>query len=368
VRLRPEKNNQLSWNNQEELSLADTSLFWKRSLKSAAATVAPGWAKQPFKRAEQRDSQVLILAYHRVVASLAQAERDSIYGLVISAESFARHLEIVQERYDVLSMDEALQVFSGKRQGRRPAAVITFDDGYRDVYDNAWPVLQRMNLPAIVYVPTAFMGSNRILDHDRLYWLVLQARAARLDLTKPLEDAGLAPPVAARLATMRPVARVADALNYHPFVLRQAILQRLETALRDVAEPCPSHYELMSWAMIKEMANGGISFGAHSDHHLILTLESEASVDDELRRSKQRLEEQLQRPIRHFAYPNGYFNSTIKDMVARAGFASAVTTERVIAKRGDDTLALGRISLCEESTRGISGEYSEAIARLRLAA
>lgn len=124
----------------------------------------------------------------------------------------------------------------------------------------------------------------------------------------------------------------------------------------------------MSWEMIQEMADGGISFGAHSEHHLILTLESEATAKDELCRSKQRLEAQLQQPIRHFAYPNGYFNPTIKALAARAGFTSAVTTERVIARRGDDALALGRISLCEESTRGITGAYSEAIARLRLAA
>lgn len=172
--------------------MEQANLLWKRSLKSAAATVSHGWVRKKFKRAEQGDGQVLILAYHRVVASLAQAERDSIYGLVISAGSFARHLEIVQERYDVLSLDEALQILCGKRQSRRAAAVITFDDGYRDVYENAWPVLQRMGLPALVYVPTAFMGSNRRLDHDRLYWLVLQARLAGRDLVKPLEAAGIA--------------------------------------------------------------------------------------------------------------------------------------------------------------------------------
>ncbi len=344
------------------------NLFWKRSLKSVAAPLARGWtvARNTFASGADGNEQVVILAYHRVVASIAQAECDSIYGLVISTESFARHLEIVRAQYDVLSLDEALRVLSGERRLTRTAAVITFDDGYRDVYENAWPVLQRMGLPAIVYVPTAFMGRDRILDHDRLYWLVLQARAAGIDLKKPLEAAGLASQQTARLCAARQIAHVADALNHHPFVARQAILRCLEAALPDVQYP--ASYELMSWEMIRTMADDGISFGAHSDHHLILTLESEATVEDEIRRSKQCLEAQLNCGIRHFAYPNGYFNPTIKAMLARAGFASAVTTERTIATRGDDAMALGRISLCEESTRGITGTYSAAVARLRLAA
>ena len=349
----------------QEGKLHQVDLLLKRSLKSVVAPFSRGWSLT--RKPRKNDAaQVLILAYHRVVAHLAAAERDSIYGLVISTETFARHLELVQSQYDVLSLDEALLALSGERTLDRTAVVITFDDGYRDVYENAWPVLRRMGLPAVVYVPTAFMGSGQILDHDKLYWLVLQARAAGIDLQRPLQAAGVAPQQIARILSARHVAQVADALNYHPLATRQAILQRLEATLPDAAYP--TSYELMSWEMIREMADGGISFGAHSDRHLILTLEDEATSTREIRYSKYVLEEQLKRPIRHFAYPNGYSNAQIQAMVARAGFASAVTTERTIARRGDNAMTLGRISLCEESTRGITGAYSNAVARLRLAA
>ncbi|MFN0124949.1 MAG: polysaccharide deacetylase family protein, partial [Blastocatellia bacterium] len=94
----------------------------------------------------------------------------------------------------------------------------------------------------------------------------------------------------------------------------------------------------------------------------------EVAAEREIRRSKRVLEEQLQRPARHFAYPNGYYNQSIRHMVERAGFLSATTTNRALVRRGDDALTLGRISLCEESTRGITGKYSAAVAHLRLAA
>ncbi|MBS1809108.1 MAG: polysaccharide deacetylase family protein [Acidobacteria bacterium] len=342
-------------------------LFFKRSMKTVGAPFSRGWAKA--RQTRKNDvAQVLILAYHRVVASIAEAERNSIYGLVISTESFARHLEIVRSSYDILSLDEALLALRGGRSLDRPAAVITFDDGYRDVYDNAWPVLRQMGLPATVYVPTALMGSGQILDHDRLYWLSLQARAAGIDLRQPLHNAGITPQQSARILSARHMAQVADALNYHPLPMRQAILRCLEAALPEAASHYPASYELMSWEMIREMADGGISFGAHSDRHLILTLEDGATSEQEIHRSKQVLEAQLRRPVWHFAYPNGYCNPLIQAMVRRAGFASAVTTKRSIAQRGDDVMTLPRISLCEESTRGITGTYSEAVAHLRLAA
>lgn len=352
------------------MTLTQIELFGKRSLKSLAAPLSWGWTetRKSWRGAAEASGQVRILAYHRIVADIAQAERDSIYGLVISAESFRRHLELMLDTYEVVTMEEALKILRGEKQVERAAAVITLDDGYRDVYDHAWPVLQQLRLPAIVYVPTALIGTAQLLDHDRFYWLVRQAHERGLDLRAPLKAAGLSPERAASLCAARDVARVADQLNYQPLAVRQPILQSLEAALGNSAEDYPAEYQLLDWTMIREMAAGGITFGAHSDRHLILTLESEAAAEGEIRRSKRVLEEQLQVPIQHFAYPNGYYNDVVRQMVERAGFVSATTTERAMAKRGADPFTLGRISLCEESTRGITGKYSMAVARLRLTA
>lgn len=353
------------------MTLNQIELWSKRSIKSLAAPLSRGWTetRKSWQHAAAQTAQVQILAYHRVVADIEQAEREAIFGLVVSVETFTRHLELVQETYDVVTMEQTLAILRGEpHSGARPAVLITLDDGYRDVYECAWPVLRRMNVPAIVYVPTALIGTPQLLDHDRLYWLVRTAHERGVDLRKPLEAAGLTPEQAAKLCAARDVVRVTDQLNYQPLAMRQPILQSLEAALGINAADYPTDYQLLDWQMIREMVAWGITFGAHSDRHLILTLESEASAEREIRRSKRVLEEQLNCPIHHFAYPNGYYNEAVREMVKRAGFASATTTERALAKFGDDPYTLSRISLCEESTRGITGKFSEAVARLRLAA
>ncbi len=345
-------------------------LFAKRALKSSAAPLCC-WLRagqRRFAGGSDGESRVLILGYHRIVADIKEAEREAIFGLVTSVETFRRHLEIIREHYQVLTLDEAVKVLRGERSVARPAAVITFDDGYRDVYDHALPVLQNMGLPATVFVPTAFIGTSQLLDHDRLYWLILKARATGVGLRLPLEQAGLRP---AQVEALRPESdpvRLSNRLLYLPSEIRRRLLSNLEATLCDGVRDYPVGYELMNWEMIAELIRAGFTIGAHTDSHPVLTLESEETIKREIISSKRILEERLKEPVRHFAYPNGHYNEEISRMIARAGFESAVTTESRFNYEGANLLLLGRLCLSEESTRGVRGSYSEAVARLRLAA
>jgi peptidoglycan/xylan/chitin deacetylase (PgdA/CDA1 family) len=345
------------------------SLWGRRLLKSAAAPF--GAVRGVVERRGAGRWPVLFLAYHRVVADIARAEHEAIYGLVVSAGTFERHLRLVRERCDVLTLDEAAAALQGRRRLSRAAAVITFDDGYRDVYEQAWPVLKRLGLSATVYVPTALIGGVRLLDHDRLFWLALRARECGVDLRRALVEAGFPAGRAAQICSASSVLRAADELNYQPAARRGRVLERIEATLGCAfgeGNLYPPGFELMTWEMVSEMAGGGVTFGAHTEHHPVLTHESESTGAREIRRSKQTLEERLNRPARHFAYPNGCYDAAVKRLVAEAGFETAVTTARHVNRPGCDLMGLGRVSLCEESTRGVSGQYSAAVARLRLAA
>jgi peptidoglycan/xylan/chitin deacetylase (PgdA/CDA1 family) len=340
--------------------------FSKRTIKSSAAPFSRMLDPRRWAFGQASAVEVLILGYHRVVADIEQAERDTFNGLVISTETFRRHLQIIREHYDVLPLASAVEVLRGTRLARRAVAVVTFDDGYRDVYDQAWPVLRELGLPATVFVPTAGMESGQALAHDLLYWFVLKARACGLSLHVPLVKAGLSlPQTAALCAEVNPL-RLYDQLMQFPLALREIVLRCLKDFL-GAEEEQPQGFERLDWEMMREMAGAGITIGAHTDNHAILTLEAEATIEEEILRNQQMLEMQLGRPVRYFAYPTGKHNAAAKSALVRAGFEAALTTERRINRRGADLLALGRICLCEESTRGITGRYSEAVARLRLA-
>ena len=154
----------------------------RRAAKSAAAAALHYSGAQDLISAVQRKAvggaRVLILSYHRVVGNLTLESERALPTLNIAQGTFRKHIEVLCETHDVVRLDDALDVLAGKRTARRDLAVITFDDGYRDVYDHAFPILREMKLPAVAYVPSAFVGTPKRLAHDRL-WCALKTMEKR---------------------------------------------------------------------------------------------------------------------------------------------------------------------------------------------
>lgn len=339
----------------------NTKLFIKRSIKSVAS-LAP---KQVGFKLPSSDS-INIIAYHRVVADIKRAEQDAIFGLVVSTGTFRRHCELLRKKYDVVSLETARYFLDGERKVTRPMAVITFDDGYLDFYEEAFPILNEFGLPATVFLPTEFIGQDKLLAHDRLYWLVKQSIEKSVDVSPALARAGVENALVEKCAAERSVLALTDSLVFLPNALREKVIDEMEKELDSRFENYPAEYRLLNWEMVREMSRKGIGFGGHTANHVVLPLENDAVLETELAGSKTELERQLGKKVVSFAYPNGEYNPRIKRLVAEAGYKIAVTTEKRFNPPAADLLALGRISLCEESTRGFRGVYSPAVANLRL--
>jgi glycosyltransferase involved in cell wall biosynthesis/peptidoglycan/xylan/chitin deacetylase (PgdA/CDA1 family) len=330
----------------------------KRAIKTAAASLGPVF----FERSDNENA-VTILAWHRVVADIRRAEREVYHGLVVSTDTFRRQCELVRETFDIVPLEEAAEHLAARRSSTRPLAVLTFDDGYADFYDQAFPVLHSMDLPATMFLPTSFVGTGRLFDHDRLFWLLGRARENGTDIAGILERAGVPEKKGRVFVRSGDPAAHTETLVHLPMATRARVIAELESAATGTF---PSGHGVLAWSQIREMAAAGISFGAHTANHIVLTAESAEDARSEISESKLVLEKQLGAEVTTFAYPNGEYSPAIRQMVEDAGFRIAVTTRRHINRPGSDLLALGRISLCEESTRGITGVYSNRVARLRL--
>ncbi|MFZ1701746.1 MAG: polysaccharide deacetylase family protein [Pyrinomonadaceae bacterium] len=340
--------------------MINTQLLVKRTIKTAAAAVK---SRLPISRGSK--SSVNIVAYHRVVADIARAERDSYYGLVVSAPTFRKHCEILADRYDVVSLDKAGEILSRKQNSLRQRAVITFDDGYLDFYQEAFPILCEFGLSATVFLPTECIGTDRPLAHDRIFWLLRTAAERSISLAPALERANVELHIVDKFRSPRDQTTLCETLVHMPTAIREHAISEMELALPNFTA-YPREFRLMNWDHVKEMADAGISFGGHTENHVVLPLESGDEANSEIARSKQELEMYINREVNAFAYPNGELTPAIKEMVKTAGFKLAVSTERKINLPGTDLLTLGRFSLCEESTRGIRGVFSHKIAKLRL--
>lgn len=338
-------------------------LFLKRGVKSLAS-IAKTHVGLPSSPAPDA---INIFAYHRVVADIVKAEREAIYGLVVSQESFRRHCEILKSSFEIVSLETARAVLGERRLPEKPLAVITFDDGYLDFYEVAFPILRELDLPAVNFLPTNFVGRNEFLAHDRIFWLVKMVFENQISMQAALQRAGIKKGDVAKLANETNLLTATDLLVFLPNELREKVISELENELGDNLPAYPHEYQLLDWQMVEEMGRHKIDFGFHTANHVVLPLETDKVLETEIVAGKRELERRLNKKVTTLAYPNGQYDERIKKLIAAAGFEIAVTTERKVNRAGkSDLLALGRFSLCEESTRGIKGVYSPAVAELRL--
>ena len=117
----------------------------------------------------------MLIGYHRIVADFDRESSYAFPSMLISCAMFERHLDWVARRFQVVSLDELRNRVESPSRTSRPVTAITFDDGYRDVYEHAFPLLMRKGIPAAVFVTTDYVGTSGVLPHDQLYLLLSRA-------------------------------------------------------------------------------------------------------------------------------------------------------------------------------------------------
>ena len=109
--------------------------------------------------------------------------------------------------------------------------------------------------------------------------------------------------------------------------------------------------EFLSWEAIQEMSKKGVDFGSHTKNHPYLpAVMSRETLEEEIRGSKEFLEDRLGKEVSLFSYPVGGFTEEVKELVQKAGYKAAVTTNRGVQEEKRDLYALTRIKMTEASS------------------
>jgi peptidoglycan/xylan/chitin deacetylase (PgdA/CDA1 family) len=306
-----------------------------------------------------RRPHVLVLAYHRVTPD-ATMERAATYpAMHVATSTFAAQLAALRRLYRVVPTTELRRVLADETPLRENLAVITFDDGYRDNYRNALPILAAQGVPATFFLSMEFIDRGEPFWFDRLAaaartWDADPARRARASqaLPPPLVAAWNAPHAAAER-----LRRVAAYLKRLSDAERAQVIDAIQTHLGGdlAADAAP-----LAWEEIQALRDAGMQLGAHGMRHAILTRLEPAEAAREIRDSVSLLARRVGTPVRAFAYPNGDADTAVARLAAAAGVDIAFTMEARSLRPGDDLLRLGRRNVCEASSRDACGRFSRA--------
>jgi peptidoglycan/xylan/chitin deacetylase (PgdA/CDA1 family) len=235
----------------------------------------------------------------------------------------------------VLSEAELLDLIDRPAKGH--FAVVTFDDGYRDNYELAWPVLRDLQVPAIFFVSPA------LIDERRLGWWDVIAYLVKHSVKPHIEIRG----------------EVASIRKLHGWMktLPAAETENLIETLSQIAEvPLPSSElqssQLMTWEQIIEVSRNGVAIGSHTNTHRVLATLDEDQQRWELGESKAVLERRLGRQVRTLAYPagsHGNFTAASMRIAEECGYEGAFSFHSGGNRLGSiEPFDIHRISAAEE--------------------
>jgi peptidoglycan/xylan/chitin deacetylase (PgdA/CDA1 family) len=275
---------------------------------------------------------VVILAYHRILSREDLLGSYVPPGMYVRADVFEAQMRFVKEHFEVLSLEQLLEHWTaGSLDEAKRYCVVTFDDGWRDNYLHAYPVLRQLGIPATIFLATQFVGTDEWFWPERLAYILLgrMGRSARHNDERMWSEAEVEAECG-RWKRMR----------------RADIDRALGELMRERAMSLPRERAVMNWDEVAEMSQHRISFGSHSLTHAILTREYPQEVDRELRESLRELRERKVNWLPVFCYPNGDYSVEIIDQVKAAGYLAAVCSESGVEARAPGNLfALRRVGI-----------------------
>ena len=315
----------------------------KRLLKVVVVLTAASRPMQWFCRKAHR-AEVLCLMYHGVCPD---TEDVSAWTLVRES-SFREQMRFLRDEFDCLSIDEVLD--RDADTAVRPAAVVTFDDGYANNLEVALPILTELGIPAIVYVTTRNVVERRLFWHDKILMAAHRSEVCRVDLTGIAEPLGDYSIDGTDERWYEGVAAIWEDVKRAGPDARDAIVDQIIERFAGADGANPFHIEVegnvftpLTSEQIRRLADEPlVTIGSHSHCHNLLDRIPLAEAEQSIRKSKEILQDLTGQQIRHFSYPNGDYNGALVSVLKRAGFVSAVTTRPGFFKTASNRYEINR--------------------------
>jgi peptidoglycan/xylan/chitin deacetylase (PgdA/CDA1 family) len=268
--------------------------------------------------------KVRILNYHRILPHGKVLDEVAFDREVYDTDeqSFAWQLDYLANHYTIISLDQLKWYLAGGKEVKGNSVLLSFDDGYSDVYRQVFPLLRERNIPAVFFMPTRRIMERELETWEQVAYCVHHSpdKTFHVDFHEWKASGDLGD---GRGSASKDLCRIAvemfggaekEFLQY----LAECLHSRLPT--RDEMDG-----QIITENQMREMQAGGMAFGSHSHRHAVLAKLHVDELRDELSLSKEILEGILHSRIDSLSYPHGkrgsHYNKETMETARRVGFS-----------------------------------------------
>jgi len=255
-----------------------------------------------------------------------------------SKKDFENQIKYLSQQYNVVPLNEIIKCIQNKKPFPQRAVAITFDDGNKDNYLNAYPILKKYDLSATIFLPSGLLNTKEMYWWDKVGYIIYKTTLESVEI----EDISHF-----NIQTNKQRFQI-----FHDIILkfndltekeRKQSVENLSDKLDANIPPDLGKDHILSWNEVREMNNNNIDFGSHTVTHPFLTKVSLKEARRQIIESKKNLEEELGQNVTSFSYPYGAHNNSLKKILKENGFSCAVTVVPRLISLKSDPYELGRI-------------------------
>jgi len=265
-------------------------------------------------------NRVLVLMYHRVMP-WEEGTSAAFEGMRVDPANFEQQMACLRKQFRILGLNDILKHFRDRTPFPPNSCLVTFDDGWKDNYSHAYPVLCRYEVPAVVFLSVGHIGTRERFWQERTFNALRGIREeVRRHPDSPARNRRLPGGIKIEELAAWPEEKFREEVREQIRGLKKFPLSRIEPIVEEFSECAgPSSHgnfePFLSWEDVLTMSRGGIDFGSHGMRHEILTHVSPEEVREEARTSKAIIEERTRKSVHAFSYPNGNHDPVVRKCV-----------------------------------------------------
>ncbi len=305
-------------------------------------------------RKDYSEPRLWIMMYHRILPQNDYRFTTEEPGMVVEPKTFEMHIKTLQNEFTLIHLNDWIKRKKAGLPLPNKACAITFDDGWLDNYEFAFPILEKLQAPATLFAVSNMVGSNQTFWPNRIQNILSQPKDKMNGIDWFFEHF----PDKTEAIGVDELAKLINTLKQRS---DESLMRMIEEAEKTLSIKNPEKPVIVNESQLHQMAHSDlIEIGSHTQRHIRLVRGlPEKTYFDEIVGSKKQLEEIIEKPIHLFCYPNGDFCEDSVKLVSQH-YQAAVTTRKGINNFDMNIYTLNRFGVHQD----ISNNTRKFLARI----